>query len=126
MKHFYCAYCNEEVPVAKEQQETTAGVCCRDCSIKMASMYDHIRENMNRIEWKQFKDVMPEDDTRLLICGYIDTDPLYQSNRIQFMEFIDYKDGLLVPDDDGIEWHAPDPEDYWMYQKDIKTPFKDK
>lgn len=79
------------------------------------------------MEWKQFKDIMPQGSCRLLIYGHINTDPLTPPEYdYTFMEFVDFKNGLIIPDDDGMEHYAPDPEDYWMYQKDIKTPFKDK
>jgi hypothetical protein len=78
------------------------------------------------MEWKHFKDEMPEGHCRLLICGKINDDPLTPSEYdYTYMEFIDFKDGLLVPDDDGQEWYRPDSEGYWMYQNDIKTPFEE-
>ena len=79
------------------------------------------------MQWKQFEDKMPEGDCRLLICGHLNTDPLTPPEYdYTYLEFVDYKDGLLIPDDDGHEWYAPDPEDYWIYQKSILTPFDDK
>jgi hypothetical protein len=77
------------------------------------------------MEWTQFKDKMPEGDCRLLICGIIDIDPLFQCTDYMYMEFIDYENNLLKPDDDGQAWYAPDPETYWIYQKDIPTPYKE-
>ena len=76
------------------------------------------------MKWTQFKDKMPKDGSRLLICGKIDTDPMEQPDYpTVYMEFMDYKDGLLISDDDGQEWSSPEPEDYWIYQNSIITPF---
>lgn len=75
------------------------------------------------MKWKQFKDVMPEDDYRLLIYGHLNTDPLTPPEYdYTFMEFVDFKNGLIIPQDDEQAWYAPDPEDYWVYPKDIETP----
>jgi len=76
------------------------------------------------MNWTQFKDKMPIEGSRLLICGIIKTDPLERpGTNYMFMEFINYEDGLLKSDDDGQEWYEPYPDTYWMYQRDVPAPY---
>lgn len=94
--------------------------------LKHCSYYGAIILKGLEVNWKQFKDEMPEDNTCLLICGKINTDPLSSTgNDLAYMEFIDFRNGLLVSDSDVYEDYEPDPEDYWIYKKDITTPFND-
>lgn len=75
------------------------------------------------MKWKQFKDEMPQGACRLLICGIVRTDPLEQCTNYEFMEFVNYGAyGFLYPDDNAR--FIPNPEYYWIYQKDIETPFE--
>ena len=76
------------------------------------------------MEWKQFKNEKPEDDSRLLICGVINTDPLRCCTNYMYMEFVDYRKGLIASDSETLDDCEPDPEDYWVYQNDIPTPFE--
>ena len=80
------------------------------------------------MEWIQFKDEMPEDNSSLLICGKISCDPLTESaDSYIYLEFVDYRHGLLMLDGNIDESFLPNPVDYWVYRKDIKTPYnKDK
>lgn len=72
------------------------------------------------MNWTQFKDKLPENNSRILIYGCVNGG-IYDPEWM-FMEFVDYKDGLIISDDDGLPWYKPNPEDYWLYQKDIPTP----
>ena len=75
------------------------------------------------MNWKKFKDEMPRSPSRLLICGTLNTDPLTPADeQYNFMEFVDFKNGLLQSDSDLFEAYAPDEDDYWIYQSDIQTP----
>lgn len=75
--------------------------------------------------WKRFRDAIPEEDSRILVCGFIDTDPLYQSSKPIYMEIVTYDDGMITADGDEHWTREPDPETYWMYLKNIPTPFDD-
>ena len=79
------------------------------------------------MHWKKFKDEMPKNNSRLLICGTLNTDPLTPPDEIyNYMEFVDFKDNVIISDDDGQPWYAPDEDTYWIYQSDIVTPFNDR
>lgn len=78
--------------------------------------------------WRKFSEEMPQGECRLLTCGIINTDPFEQCTNYIYMEFVNYKDGMIIPDPNSPfqEPYEPDLEDYWMYQQDIKTPYEDK
>lgn len=72
------------------------------------------------MKWRQFKQEMPKENTRLLICGIISTDPLEQCTNYMYMDFFHYDDGHIFIDD---KWYKPDPGDYWIYESHIQTPY---
>ena len=76
------------------------------------------REGIN-MNWRKFGDELPKDNSLILICSVINTDPLYQPDKLTQILTGNYNKGLI---DGSIH---PDPEyDYWLYINEIPTPFE--